>query len=158
MAEKPRGGEAGDCHRLPGCTERTKMPIQPLGEKSTPPAGCKHTLGPEGEHRAAPPLSVLPSPPPTPFQKRRMAPPSEDAWPLLITAWHGRWSTQVAEVGPTRPTELNSIPLLNRGGPACFPAPPPPPNPASRSKTATGPLVKKKPRLGFSLPGQQGSW
>lgn len=60
-----------------------------------------------------------------------MALPSEDAWPLLITAW------QVVHTGSrgrgrTCPTQLNSLPLLGRGGSACFSAPPLPPNPTKQ--------------------------
>ena len=86
-----------------------------------------------GEHREAPPLSVLPSTPPTPLQERSKALPSEDAWPLLITAW------QVVHTGSRGQgrscwTQLNSLPLLSRGGSACFSAPPPPLSPTKQER------------------------
>lgn len=77
---------------------------------------------------------------PIPLQERPRALPSEDAWPLLITAWQ---VVHTGSRGPGRtcPTKLNSLPLLSRGGSACFSAPPPPPNPTGQeldSKCSSG--------------------
>lgn len=134
------------------------MPIGSLGEKSTPSAVCKRALGAE-EHRAAPPLSVhpslpspLPSPPLTPLlsgvqaseitEEANSPRPREMLDPLVITAWRGRRSTQVAGIRPANRAEL--YPSAKPSW-LCLLLPHSP-----ESQWSSG---KQEQRLGFSLPG-----
>ena len=94
----------------------------------------------------------LPSPHPFPEEAdgpslgRCLAPAHHSlAWQVVHTGSRGQ----------TCLTELNSIPLLSRGGSACFSAPPllPAQQAGARQQVV---LWLRKNRLGFSLPGQQG--